>query len=215
MGNSFEQADCSTTRRFGGSGLGVAICRRLATAMGGSLSIESTLGAGTTVTVTIALLSMPAPTQIVSPAASFRLPVDVADGAPISVLLVDDNELVQVTVRTMLDRLGAMVDTAADGEAAIEKASTWRYDLILMDVQMPLVDGFEATRRIRTGGGPSAATRIVALTANAFTEDTERCLAAGMDAHLTKPVRRATLVKLLRSVQEQVTIEPGLAILSS
>ncbi len=190
LGTPFQQADSSTTRRFGGTGLGLAICRSLAEAMGGTLDIRSRLGQGTTVTVTLALPRAEAAEAQASPPAP-------GAGEGVAALLVDDNEVGRLTVCTMLRRLGASVEVATDGAEAVAKAAARRYDLILMDLQMPTMDGLEATRRIRAGGGASAGSMIVALTANAFAEDTARCLAAGMDAHLAKPLRRAALAALL------------------
>jgi signal transduction histidine kinase/ActR/RegA family two-component response regulator len=193
LGERFEQADTSTTRRYGGTGLGLAIARTLAEAMGGALSIDSRVGHGTTVTVTALLRRSAAPPEQETPART-------AIPAGLRVLVAEDNPVNQATVRALLERLGAAVDVADDGVAAVEAAAAAAYDLILMDMQMPRRDGIDATREIRGSGGPSARSRIVALTANAFTEDVERCLAAGMDAHLTKPVRKATLAAELAAL---------------
>ncbi len=192
LGHHFEQGDTSTTRRYGGTGLGLAITRTLAEAMKGGMSIESTVGKGTTVAVT-ALLRRAREAENQEPARTPARP-------GLTVLVAEDNPVNQTTVRTMLERLGASVDIAEDGIRAVQAATRKRYDLILMDMQLPRLDGLEATREIRAGSGPSARTRIVALTANAFIDDGARCLAAGMDAHLTKPVRKSTLASLLASV---------------
>jgi signal transduction histidine kinase/ActR/RegA family two-component response regulator len=192
LGKRFEQADTSTTRRYGGTGLGLAIARTLAEAMGGVLTIDSAVESGTTVTVT-ALLRRASEKMESEPSQKV-----IAPG--LRVLVAEDNPVNQATVKALLERLGAVVDVAEDGIGAVNAATAAAYDLILMDMQMPRLDGIDATREIRASGGPSARTRIVALTANAFTEDAERCLAAGMDAHLTKPVRKATLAAELAAI---------------
>jgi CheY-like chemotaxis protein len=113
------------------------------------------------------------------------------------VLLVEDNATNQMVARAILERAGAVVDLAADGAEAVERADAAGYDLILMDLQMPIMDGLEATRRIRGGQGPNRTARIVGLTAAAGAEFEAQCRAAGMDGYVTKPVTRASLLALL------------------
>ncbi len=204
----FMQADASTTRRFGGTGLGLAIVHQIVTASGGTITCDSAPGVGTVFRVTIAAEICaapvrpaqgeppPPPVRMEEPAAAPPdvVPVAVVHPAPRArVLLAEDNLVNQRIAATMLERCGCAVDIVADGAAAVGRCATETYDLVFMDMQMPEMDGPEACRRIRAAEPPGRRLPIVALTANAFGEDEEECLAAGMDAFLSKPVRSADL----------------------
>lgn len=189
----FMQADASTTRRFGGTGLGLAITRELVERMGGAISAESRPGQGSTFRVRLSLRNADRKKADVHTEV-----VAVPEPRPgLRVLLAEDNLVNQKVAVRMLERIGCEVDVAANGREAIEMLHWRSYDLVLMDCQMPELDGFEATREIRRSEEGLRRIPIVALTANALHDDRDRCLAVGMDDYICKPVERKTLQGLL------------------
>lgn len=196
--DKFTQVDGSHSRRFGGTGLGLAISKRLAHTMGGTLTVESEPGRGTQFTLTVPVSAIvgsgrSVPSAMSSPRAP-RL-----DGS--RALLVEDNPVNALVAETMLERFGCVFVTAINGFAAIEKYREGRFDVVLLDLQMPDMDGLTVARRIRqiekeTGRAP---VKIVAMTAHAFTEDRARALAAGMDGYLTKPFTVESLAHAISS----------------
>ncbi|HSV70686.1 MAG TPA: response regulator [Methylibium sp.] len=189
----FEQANSTSTREHGGTGLGLAVTRKLAQLMGGDAGAESAPGRGSHFWFT-ACLDVDARAPEATPARVDPPPPGAFAGR--RVLLVEDDPINQTIAGTLLADAGLAVESAADGALAVERAAVRDYDLVLMDVQMPRMDGLEATRRIRALAR-HARTPIVALTANAFVEDRRACLAAGMDDFLSKPFDPAALHEIL------------------
>ncbi|EPF5453239.1 ATP-binding protein [Pseudomonas aeruginosa] len=206
MFDAFQQADSSISRRYGGTGLGLAIARTLAERMGGTLQAESKEGSGSTFT-----LEIPLPFQQ-SPAHRQQA---AGDAAPVAagqeILLVEDNPVNQTVIEAMLRSLGYRVTLVADGIQAVRSAERQRYDAILMDCRLPVLDGYSATREIRAQEN-GRQVPIIALTANALQGDRENCLQAGMNDYLAKPFKRAELQRIL---QRWIGSQPELPVTSN
>ena len=181
----FTQVDASTTRKFGGTGLGLAISRELAQLMGGEVTLESTMGTGSTFTVSMNVpLCTPPEQQSDNPGTTSLLK------GKSRVLLVEDNKVNQKIASVMMTKLHLDLDIANDGQEAVQLLAQRDYDVVLMDCQMPVMDGFEATACIRLGeqGVRQPDIPIIAMTANAMTGDRDQCLEVGMNDYISKPI---------------------------
>jgi signal transduction histidine kinase/ActR/RegA family two-component response regulator len=208
----FAQADASTTREYGGSGLGLTICQRLAEMLGGEIRVKSEFGRGSTFTVTLATGPLDATVLVIDapPANTAALPRDAADWSALGatadvmlqgcrVLVVEDGPDNQRLIAFILRKAGAEVELADNGQEAVHQAlaalgNEQPFDVILMDMQMPVLDGYQATGQLRHAGYRGS---IIALTANAMSDDRHKCISAGCDAYATKPIDRRRLIELV------------------
>ena len=190
----FVQGDNGTARRHGGTGLGLSITRELVRLMGGRIEVESQPGQGSVFRVVLPSLQR-APAGSGAPAALAAMPAKAARA--LRILVAEDNPVNQLLIEAVLNRMGHHCDIAPNGRDAVARARLAQHDLVLMDMQMPEMDGLTATRAIRTLAAPASRVPIVAMTANALLEDRQRCLEAGMDDYLSKPIDLHALAAVL------------------
>lgn len=189
----FTQVDASSTRRFGGTGLGLTIARRMANIMGGDIAVTSKLGEGSTFTLTVEAEVV----EWAKPAQVEKTQDEVGTSHALRVLVVEDHPVNRMILEAWMSSSSHVTATAENGALAIEAADEQPFDLIIMDVNMPVMDGLTATRAIRSGAGPNAMTPIVVLSASARSEDHEAGLDAGADAYLNKPIDFGALAELM------------------
>jgi signal transduction histidine kinase/CheY-like chemotaxis protein len=199
---AFAQGESSTARRYGGTGLGLAISTNLVKLMGGELRVDSAVGRGSTFRFSSALPHAAPEVTQGRPGDALFVSADASNvfarAVPLSVLLAEDDLISRKVVKSLLERLGCSVDAVEDGEAAVQAVSTHGYDVVLMDCELPRLSGFEATAKIRILPEPACHTTVIAMTGHVMQGDRERCLEAGMNDYLSKPVRRRALITALR-----------------
>ena len=195
----FNQANVSITRRYGGTGLGLAICKSLARLMEGDICVESTLGSGSTFRVTVALDPVAAPAAVTAPVCGTRTG---------RILLVEDQEVNAILAKTLLEHMGHEVDLAANGVEALDRLSKQQFDIVLMDLEMPVMGGLDATKRIRAMPQPTRNIPVIAMSASAYATDVARCKEAGMNEHIAKPIGREILTQALERWLPERRVNP-------
>lgn len=193
----FSQVDASTTRKYGGTGLGLAITHRLVSLMGGHIWVDSVVGAGSSFFFELPLASASEPAAPVVAVVPSTI-VKLADECPMNILLVEDNLVNQRVAQLLLQKMGYQPGIVNNGQEALDAIAAGHYDAILLDVQMPVMDGLETARRLVAEYPPERRPWIIAMTANALDGDRTTCLAAGMDDYTSKPVRSAVIIDALR-----------------
>ena len=193
---AFRQADSTTVRRYGGSGLGLAICSRLVALMGGRIQLVSKPGEGSTFSFTVPASEV-APDEVPRDAPPQSLDCETPAARSLRVLVADDNIVNQRLISRVLEKCGHRVALVGNGSEAVDAARGGAFDVILMDVEMPEMDGFAATSLIRSAEAGARRVPIVAMTAHAMSGDRERCLQAGMDDYLSKPIAARDLEAML------------------
>ena len=199
--NAFTQADSSTTRKFGGTGLGLSICKKLVNAMNGTIQLNSQINIGTEVIVNLPfeISSQLEAEKSLEKAPTFKIDINFSENFPHNILVAEDNKINQKLIHMMLKKLGYQIDFANNGKEAVDMAVSNEYSLIFMDMQMPELDGIEATKIILERQNQKNP-KIIAITANAMIEDKAKCLQAGMIDFLTKPIKLNDLRKIISKI---------------